>query len=112
MFEGIRDSFPGSIPIEYRVLDCFAAALEVAVSHRGVQVERSILDVVVQFHVVSSFVDPLRGGAAKVGAYRGDEPRERIHERISGEPDSVAHIERGQQRQYQVGTGLRAINGK
>src|SRR5258708_6136433 len=80
MLERIGDSFPGSIAIDNGVLNYLAAPLQVAVSHRGVKVERSILDVVIQFHVVRAFVNPLRGGAPKVGTDRRYEPRQRVHE--------------------------------
>src|SRR6202167_3023179 len=105
-------AFPGSIPIANGVLDRLAAALEVAVSHRRVQIERAILDVVIQLHVVRALIDLFGGAAPHIGADRSDEPREWIHERVGGEPERVTHVQRGQQRHYQVRPGPNAVEGK
>src|ERR1700735_1161534 len=105
-------AFPGTIPIANCVLDGLAAPLEVAVSDCGVQVERTILDVVIKLHVVRAFVDLFGGAAPYVGTNRSNEPRKWIHERVGGEAERVAHVQRRQQRQHQVRPGSNAVKGK
>jgi hypothetical protein len=90
--------FPGLIPIANSALNCHAATLKVAVPHSRIQVERSILDILIQRHVVRAFVDLMGDGAPHVRSERRDEIRERIHERIGGVTYRVANRKRWQQR--------------
>ena len=105
------DAFPGLIPISNSVLNCHAAALEVAVSHRGIEVERCILNVLIESHVVRAFVNVMCGAAPNLRNERPDEVREQIYERIDGMTDRVTHGQRWQQRQDQIRPGRDALPG-
>src|SRR4029077_15539912 len=78
--ERIGDAFPVWIAVASGIIDRLASPLQVAVPHRGVEVERSILDVLVQSHVLRSLVNSARRGASYIGTKRGNEERERVHE--------------------------------
>src|SRR5258708_35446754 len=71
--ERICDAFPISVSVANGIIDELAAPLEVAVSHRGVQVERSILDVLVQSHILRALVNPARRCASYIGTERSNE---------------------------------------
>src|SRR6266542_1445206 len=86
-------------------LDQLLTALEVPVPHRAVEVDRGVLEALVEIEVERALVERVSGRHAQLVPKEGDVVVERVDGAVRREADAIAHGQRRQEREHQVGAG-------